>query len=281
MAIVLGLITALFFGSGDFFGGLSAKRTSILYVVGFSHLVGLIGIVILAPILADEFTWRAIGLGVIAGAIGGVGVALLYRGLARGPMVVVAPLTAIMSASVPAAWGVIDGETFSGWSWLGIVLALVAIALTSIPANAGNKKQAPVTLRVIGESLIAGTCFGAMFVVYDITADATAPWPVVGARILTAGVLVTIIFVARRDGISSARSSMWPIVLTGIFDTGSNAIFLYATTVGDVAIVSVLSSLYPASTVLLARFVLDERISRLQLVGLFTALAASIFIAAG
>ena len=280
MAIVLGLITALFFGSGDFFGGVSAKRTSILYVVGFSHLVGLVGAAVLAPFLADAFTWRDMGLGVIAGAIGGVGVALLYRGLARGPMVVVAPLTAIMSAAVPAAWGVIDGETFSGWSWLGIALALVAIGLTSTPAK-NTSDSAPVTARVVFESLIAGTCFGAMFIVYDITADATAPWPVVGARILTAGVLITIIFTMRRGGVESARTATWPIVLTGLFDTGSNAIFLYATTIGDVAIVSVLSALYPASTVLLARFVLDERISRFQLAGLFAALTASILIAAG
>lgn len=280
MAIVLGLITALFFGSGDFFGGLSAKRTPVLYVVGFSHLVGLVTVGTLAPFLADAFTWRDMGLGVIAGAIGGVGVALLYRGLARGPMVVVAPLTAIMSAAVPAAWGVIDGETFTILSWAGIVLALVAITLTSMPAGTAED-SAPVTDRVIAESLLAGTCFGAMFIVYDITADATAPWPVVGARILTATVLLAVIFGFQREGVSTARTATWPIVLTGLFDTGSNAIFLYATTIGDVAIVSVLSALYPAATVLLARFVLEERVSRLQLAGLGAALGASILIAAG
>lgn len=280
MAIVLGLITALFFGSGDFFGGLASKRTPVLYVVGFSHLVGLVTVGVLAPFLADAFAWRDMGLGVVAGAIGGLGVALLYRGLARGPMVVVAPLTAIMSAAVPATWGVVDGETFSVWSWLGIGLALVAIMLTSLPAGT-SIDTAPVTPRVIAESLLAGTCFGAMFIVYDVTADVTAPWPVVGARVLTAGVLLVIIFTMRRERVASARTATWPIVLTGLFDTGSNAIFLYATTIGDVAIVSVLSALYPASTVLLARFLLDERVSRVQLAGLGAALGASILIAAG
>lgn len=280
MAIVLGLITALFFGAGDFFGGLSSKRTPVLYVVGFSHFVGLITVGLLAPFLADAFTWRDLWLGVIAGAIGGVGVALLYRGLARGPMVVVAPLTAIMSAAVPATWGVVDGESFSVWSWMGIALALVAITLTSIPAG-NTSDSAPVTPRVVGESLLAGFCFGAMFIVYDITADATAPWPVLGARVLTAGVLLSIIFTVRRDAVGTARTATWPIVLTGLFDTGSNAIFLYATTIGDVAIVSVLSALYPAATVVLARFLLDERVSRVQLAGLGAALGASILIAAG
>lgn len=278
MEVLLGLVTAAAFGTGDFFGGLSAKRTAVLYVVGFSHLFGLIGMAVLAPIVADMFTWQDFGLGVIAGAVGGVGVALLYRGLARGPMAVVAPLTAITSAAVPAAWGVLDGETFSAWAWIGIGFALVAIALTSIP-SAGD--MTPVTNRVIVESLLAGVGFGTMFIFYDITNDAAAPWPLVGARLITAGVLVTVIMTARRSGLPSARRAMWPIVLTGLFDTGSNAAFLYATTLGDLTIVAVLSSLYPATTVLLARFVLDERVSRTQLTGLFAALLATALIALG
>ena len=278
MEVLLGLITAAAFGSGDFFGGLSAKRTAVLYVVGFSHLVGLIGVTILAPFLADVFTWHDFGLGVIAGAIGGVGVALLYRGLARGPMAVVAPLTAITSAAAPAAWGVLDGESFSGWAWLGIAFALVAIALTSIPTET---TLTAVTPTVVAESLLAGACFGVMFILYDISDDATAPWPIVGARALTTGVLLAVIFSTHRAGLTSARTAMWPIVLTGLFDTGSNAVFLYATTRGDLTIVAVLSSLYPIATVILARFVLDERVSKVQLAGLCSALVATALIATG
>ena len=275
----LGLITAMFFGAGDFFGGLSSKRTTVLHVVGFSHLVGLIGITALAPFMADEFRLADFGIGALAGAAGGIGVALLYRGLARGPMAVVAPLTAITSAAVPAIWGVVRGESFSTLSWAGIILALVAITLTSIPSEADE--GAPVTKAVIVESLAAGACFGTMFILYDATADVTAPWPVVGARVLTAGVLLAVIFTSRREALPQTRSVFLLIALTGLFDTGSNAIFLFATNLGDLTIVAVLSSLYPAATVLLARFVLDERISKLQLAGLFTALAATALIASG
>ncbi|MFT7475126.1 MAG: drug/metabolite transporter (DMT)-like permease [Verrucomicrobiales bacterium] len=278
MAIFFGLLTALFFGSGDFFGGISAKRTSLLYVVAFSHLVGLLGALALAPFLADAFTWSDFAIGAVAGALGGVGVALLYRGLARGPMAVVAPLTAITSAAVPAIWGVAGGETLSAIAWVGVAVALMAIGLSSIPNTSDGTG---VTKAVIGQSLLSGACFGSMFILLDATLDATAPWPIVGARTLTTAVLLTIIFTVKREGLPSIKPAIGTIALAGLFDTGSNVLFLFATTVGDLSIVAVLSSLYPAATVLLARIWLNERMSRLQLVGLVMALTATALIAAG
>ncbi len=278
MAVFLGLITAVCFGSGDFFGGLSAKKTSVLYVVGFSHLVGLIGVVVLAPFLADAFTWRDFGIGAISGSLGGLGVILLYRGLAKGPMAVVAPLTAIMSAAVPALWGVATGDSLSGLAWAGIVVALIAIALASMPAESDG---AQVTPRAIGEALLAGVGFGGMFVLLDATADATAPWPVVGARVLTTTLLLAVIFGAKRSGLPTVRPALGLIVLAGLFDTGSNVLFLFAANIGDLSIVAVLSSLYPVSTVVLARLWLNERMSQLQLGGLSLAVLATVLIAAG
>lgn len=278
MAVFLGLITAICFGSGDFFGGLSAKKTSVLNVVGLSHAVGLAGVLALAPLIADEFAWADVGIGAIAGILGGVGVILLYRGLATGPMAVVAPLTAIASAAVPALWGVATGESLSGLAWVGIVAALVAIGLTSIPNEASTDG---VTVRTVVESLAAGVGFGSMFILFDLTADAVAPWPVVGARATTTTALLGFIVFARKSGLATVRPALGTIVLTGLFDTGSNVIFLIATTLGDLAVVAVLSSLYPVSTVVLARFVLEERMSRLQFAGLVVALGATTLIALG
>lgn len=283
MAVIFGLLTAFFFGAGDFCGGLSAKRVSVLAVVAFSHLVGLIGVAILTPFLAEQFVWADLFIGMVAGASGGVGVALLYRGLARGPMVVVAPLTAITSAAVPSLWGVITGETFSGRAWVGIVIALAAIVMISIPNSANNDgaANAPITSSVVIESLISGSMFGLMFILFDATSEVSAPWPVVGARILTSGLLVGVMVTQRRSELGSLRPALPTIILTGLFDTGSNTLFLFATNVGDLAIVAVLSSLYPVTTVLLARVVLNERMSRLQLGGLLAALTATALIAAG
>jgi uncharacterized membrane protein len=278
VAILFGLLTAVLFGSGDFFGALSAKKTSVLYIVAFSHLVGLVGAVVLAPFLADAFTWTDFAIGAVGGAFGGIGVALLYRGLARGPMAVVAPLTAITSAAVPAIWGVAGGETLSAIAWVGVAVALTAIGLSSIPSSSDG---AVVTKAVIGQALLSGACFGSMFILLDATLDATAPWPIVGARTLTTAVLLTIIFTMKREGLPTVKPAIGTIVLAGLFDTGSNVIFLFATTLGDLSIVAVLSSLYPAATVLLARFWLNERMSRIQLAGLVLALTATALIAAG
>jgi len=280
VAIAFGLLTALFFGAGDFCGGLSAKQVSVLAVVAFSHLVGLIGVVIVAPFLAEQFIWADWFLGMLGGASGGLGVALLYRGLARGPMVVVAPLTAITSAAVPSLWGIGTGETFSGRAWLGIGIALLAIVFTSIP-NAADDDNAPITKSVVLESLAAGAFFGLMFILFDTTSDASAPWPVVGARVMTSGALLSFFFARRRSELPSVVPALPLIALTGLFDTGSNMLFLFATNLGDLTIVAVLSSLYPVTTVLLARFLLDERMSRLQSAGLIAALTATALIASG
>lgn len=259
---------------------MSAKRASVLFVVAFSHLVGLVGVVLIAPFLADAFTVGDFMIGALSGAIGGLGVMLLYRGLARGPMVVVAPLTAITSAAVPALWGVASGESFTARAWLGIVIALLAIVLTSLP-NEANAVDQPVTVRVIVEALLAGSFFGMMFILLDVTDDATAPWPVVGARTLTSMLLIAFMLTQRRSEVIMGIPTLPLVALTGLFDTGSNVMFLFATTLGDLTIVAVLSSLYPAATVLLARLVLDERMSRPQLGGLAAALAATVLIALG
>lgn len=284
MSIALGLLTAAFFGAGDFFGGLSAKRVSVIVVIAISHVIGLISVTIVALFVADEFLSQDFLIGVLAGAAGGVGVALLYRGLARGPMAVVAPLTAITSAALPALWGVLNGETFTAVAWVGIALAGLAIVLTSLPAS--QSPSTPIGTQVVAESLLAGAFFGVLFVLFDATSATVAPWPVVGARLITATLLLGWLLLARRNELRSVLSAgsgnvLVLITLTGLFDTGSNVLFLITTSLGELTIAAVLSSLYPVSTVLLARFVLDERMSRVQFSGLVAAITATALIALG
>lgn len=278
MAILLSLITAGAFGIGDFFGGLSARRMSAVRVVAGSHLVGLVGVVIAALIIENTFTVRDLGIGMVSGLFGGLGVGLLYRGLARGPMSIVAPITAVTSAAVPALWGVGTGERFAALGWLGIALAFLGIWLVS---SSTNESDTPISWAVIGQALLAGAGFGAFFIGLDFTTAESAPWPVVGARLATAGAL-GLWLMRRRTSIlpRSDRSALALVVATGLFDTGSNVLFLYALREGDLVTVSVLSSLYPLSTVLLARVVLSERVSRLQQAGVVLALIAVVMIAA-
>jgi len=285
VAIILSLLTAVVFGTGDFFGGLATKRASVLQVVAGSHFIGLVSVALLAPFVADEFTWGDFGLGMIGGMASGVGVALLYRGLAQGPMAVVAPTTAITSAVVPAFWGVATGDRLGPLAWLGVVVALIAIGLIS---TAVDDSGARITGRVIVESLLAGAGFGLFFIFLDLTSEETTPWPIVGSRTMTTAVLMMLLLVLSRSRsdrgpnlVSIDRATAGLIVATGIFDTGANVLFLLATNTGLLTLVSVLSSLYPAATVVLARIVLGERMSRLQIAGFFAALMATTLIAAG
>lgn len=291
MAIFLSLITAAIFGSGDFCGGLAAKRASIVQVVAGSHFIGLIGVTLASVVLADAFSFRALVLGAIGGLFGGIGVGFLYRRLAVGPMAVVAPITAITAAAVPALWAVATGDSLSPLAWLGVAIALVAIGLVSFSDDSdglgvdevgnGEDRARRVTPGVIAESLLSGIGFGAFFIFIDAADAASAPWPVVGARLLTTVGLGLFLLASRSAVISTDRASWVLIALTGVLDTTSNVIFLYATSYGSLTIVAVLSSMYPISTVLLARFVLSERMTRVQLAGFATALIATALIAAG
>ena len=278
MAIFLSLLTAAFYGAGDFCGGLASKRTKVIQVVAVSHAVGLVGVLILSPILADAFTWRDIGLGAAGGVFGGIGVALLYKRLAVGPMSVVAPLTAVTSAAVPATWGVATGDSLGTWAWVGVGLALVAIGLVSAVSG---ESHAPITPTVVVDALLSGAAFGTFFIFLDATEGATAPWPIASARFVTSVVLIACLVAAKREVLPTDRSTVRLIALVGLFDTSSNVTFLYASNEGLLTLVAVLSSLYPIGTVILARVILAERMTRPQLWGFVMAMAATTMIAAG
>ena len=276
MAITLALLTAALFGTGDFLGGLAGKRVSVLRVLAISHTIGLVLITVGAIVIADEFLLGDLAWGALAGIAGFIGLALLYRGLARGPMGVVAPLTAITSAAVPAGWGLlVDDEPLAGTAWVGVVLALLAIGL----ASASPVEQSSVSLATILEALLAGVGFGLMFVGLDQTVEASAPWPIVGGRLMTVSAMAVFFIVKRESPLPPVRSDIRLPAVAGFVDTFSNTLFLYATLEGDLAIVAVLSSLYPIATVILARVVLGEGLTRLQQSGFVAAMAATTLIA--
>ena len=278
MAIFLSLLTAASFGTGDFLGGLAGKRMRVIQVIAVSHLVGLAGITIASVLLADRFIAGDLVWGALGGTAGGIGIGLLYRGLARGPMGVVAPLTAITSAAVPSLWGVVvNGERLGGVAWIGVIVALLAIGLVSWSPGGGER----LTVQAVIEALLAGAGFGLMFVALDQTDAASAPWPIVGARLFTSSLLVGLFLIRRERLLPPDRADRRLLLGAGLIDTGSNALFLYANEEGALTIVAVLSSLYPVATVLLARFVLSERLTRPQQLGFGAAMLATALIAAG
>ena len=271
MAAVFALASAALFGAGDFFGGMAARRTRVLAIVSASHIIGLALIALSAPFMADTFTMGDFFLGGLAGAFGCVGIACLYHSLGRGPMAVVAPITAVGSAAFPVLWGVVSGERLSTLSLVGILVGFVAIVLvSSTPGHVGR-----VSRGLLLEAMLAGAGFGGFIITISATSATTTPWPLVAARIVSAG--LAMILVLRSGGSPIPRRSdgaVGAIVAAGIFDMAGNLAFLLAVNHGRLSLSATISALYPAMTVLLARTVLGERMSANQIVGMVAAVGA-------
>jgi len=250
-------------GTGDFFGGRATKKTNIISVLAISHFLGLLIILLIAPLMAEEFKTSDFFLGVLASSFGLLGLALLYRGLAKGPMAIVAPITAVACATLPVIWGLFSGEKLSTQQVIGVFVGLFAIFLVSWTPG----EQASIKGMLVVEALIAGLAFGAFFIVIDGTSETTAPWPVVGSRVFSVLAIFLFVLIGRKN-IKPKRNSTPYIIGAGFFDTLANVVLLAALNRGMLSLVSVLASFYPAVTVLLARVFLKEMMLKSQIVGL-------------
>jgi drug/metabolite transporter (DMT)-like permease len=286
VAIVLGLLVAATYGAADFLGGLSSKRASVPAVVVLSQLTGLPLLGVLVVVAGGSPTAKALAAGAAAGAFGALGLVCLYRGLASGRMSVVAPITGVGAALVPVAWGVLRGERPDGLALTGVVLALVAVALVSRTdddpldgaATAETTDPAPPSYVVL--AVLGGLGFGMVFVLLAEAGDGVGFWPLVAGRAVSIPLLAAGTVVTGRSFRIVSRTAALTILGAGVLDMAANAFFLLATRRGLLALVGVVSSLYPASTVLLARLVLHERLQRVQLAGLVLAGAGVVLIAA-
>ncbi len=280
MAIVLALASALVFGGADFAGGIAARRNGKTFpIVYLSQLAGLVTVLIFAPMLTStnvrptDFAW-----GGAAGLIGCIGLLFFYRALAVGVMSIVSPVTAVVAAVIPVIVGLVQGESPSGVALLGIALGIVALSLFG---GGNDKSMTKIDIaRSLGPAVIAGVGFGTFFSLIAQSHNGAGLWPLVAAR-LASGALLTAVAITRRSW-SELRlpSNAWPtLILAGSGDITANALFLLASRKGDLAIVGVIASLYPASTLVLARYVLHERLHALHRVAIGLAGAAVILIA--
>ena len=269
-AIILALGASLSYGLGDFLGGVSARRTHVLRVLAISQPFGA-AIVVLWVVLADEpFLGTGATLAAVGAGIGGVaGLAALYRGMAIGAMGVVAPISS-MAAAIPFTVGLVRGERPSVLQFAGAVVALGGLALVS---RTNDELQGRIAAGV-GLALLAALGFGLYFVLLDVAADESASWAVLVARVSSSSLAVGAALAA---GVSLRlpRRLLLPVIGVGLCDVGANVLFALATTRGLVSVVSVLTSLYPAVTVILAAVLLHERLSGIQLVGAAAVLAGA------
>lgn len=278
MALILGLAVAVAYGSADFLGGLSARRASLASVVVGSQLAGLAFIAAVVPLAGGSLDRRGIIFSVLAGAVGGFGLTALYRGLALGRMNVVAPITAVGAAVLPVGWGIVTGERPPPLAMVGVVVALVAVILVSrIP---GDEVEASGGTGGLVLAVVAGIAFGVVFVLLAEVKDGSGFLPLLTMRTTSVVLLGVGAVVTRRMHRPPARAVPL-VVLTGLLDITANALYLLAVRQGFVSLVAVLGSLYPAATVVLARVVLDERLSRAQTAGLTLAAGGIALIATG
>jgi drug/metabolite transporter (DMT)-like permease len=282
---LLALGSALLYGAADFTGGLATRRFATIPVVILSQFSGLVSLLFLLPLLPDTSPTRADMLwGAVAGLTGGVGVGLLYRALAVGTMAVVAPTTAVCAVAIPVVVSVLLGERPGPVAALGIGLGIVSIVLVSRQTLGGER---PVTGTGrgrlppgVGIALISGVAIGFFFLALAQTRSEAGMWPLVASRLLSV-VLFGAIGLATRQSVRMPQRIVLLAGVCGIIDMLANALYLLAARDGPLSLVVTLSSLYPASTVLLARVILHERLNGWQISGVACALAAVVLIVRG
>ena len=270
----LSLSAAVSWGAADFSGGIAAKSTNAIRVVALAHAVGLLFMLSLALITREPIPRTASFLwGLLAGLIGGIGLAAFYKALAIGTMGINAPLSAVITAVLPLIFGVWTQGLPRAIQLIGFALALLSIWLITIQPGATERSKG------LGLAVVAGFGFSGFLLFIRLAGSEAVFWPLVSARAASVA-LMSVIVAMSRDGWKPSRSAVPYIVVAGILDSGANALFVAAAQRGRLDVAAVLSSLYPASTVILARFVLNERLSRMQSVGMFAALIAVVLIAA-
>ncbi len=271
--VLLALASALFYGLSDFVGGLLSRHAPVWQVAFAAQVSSTVCLGLVAPAFGGHVGGAALVWGALSGVGSGVGTAFLFRGLAAGRMSVVAPLSAVGAAVVPVLVSVVLGQRPSALAWLGIVAALPAIGLVSAGEDAGPAGgQEGVARAAVVDGLLAGGGFGFLFIALGQVPEGSGLLPTAAGQVVSALVVVVLA--------SVLGQAWWPrdrraarAVLTGPLGAGATALYQFAVQSGSLAIAAVLSSLYPAFTVLLAVLVLRERLARVQTVGL--ALAAT------
>src|SRR4051812_41128500 len=281
MIEILALAFAVLYGSADFFGGLTARRANTIATVVWSQFAGLVLLLLVLPFLpAPTFSSRDWIGGFVAGFSGGIGVAFLYRALAVGTMAVVAPTTAVIAAMIPVLFAFAIGERLRPVTFVGVALALAAIFLVSRPASSAKAETSKPRSGFppgFGLALLSGVSVGIFFLSLARTSMAAGMWPLIAARISSISLFGVIAVVARRT-LRMTRTATATATLGGALDMAANAVYMTAARVGPLSIVVTLASLYPASTVLLARWILREHLSRTQIAGIACALVAVVLI---
>lgn len=272
---MLGLAAALVWGAGDFGGGLASRRSPVYGVVLASQVTGMVLCGAIAVALGQGLpAGRDLVICFVAGALGALGITMLYRGLAIGRMGIVAPITGVLAAVIPVIAGFLTEGVPGPIVVAGIAIAVVAVVLVSRVADASGARSG------LTEALIGGTTIGLFGVAIAQLSEGNVFSSLAVIR-LAQGVLVVAAVVVMRSAWRPSASILPALVVIGLLDTAGNAFYLLAVQTGQLAIASVLSAMYPVATVILATVVLREPVTRDHTVGIVLAGIAVALIGAG
>lgn len=299
LTVILGFATSLVYGFADFFGAIAARRINAVLVTFLSGISGLLFLLGLTPALGASFDQETLFWGISAGVASAFAMTCLYASLAIGPISIVSPLGAVVSAIVPAAFGFALGERFGWIGWIALGVILVAVVLVGfVPGEAVRLPSAKGL--VLG--IAAGTGIGVVLICLAMAPDESGLGPVILLRSVSAGILGGLLLIriiaskARNAGKAGDANNaktftltngkverkFWlAVIVAGLFDSSANVFFLLAARVpdGTLTVVSVLTALYPLGTIILARLVLKERIALVQQIGIGLALGGSVLLA--
>jgi drug/metabolite transporter (DMT)-like permease len=274
-SIALALGASLTWGFADFFGPLKGRTYGALRVLFYVQIGGLVAIVLIVGARGKGPADSAAFLAIPAAVSGTLGLYAYYRGIAVGAMSIVAPIAGI-SAIVPVIFGIASGDRPSGWQFPGMAFALGGVFLASREPGRGGSRFAAGA----GLALLAAVGFGGYFPPMHAAGDADFWWASLIFRMTSTSVILATVAV-RRPSLTIAPVQVPLLALIGIGDMLGNLLFAAASTSGLVSVTSVLASLYPIVTVVLARLVLRERVARSQEAGIALTLAGVALISAG
>jgi drug/metabolite transporter (DMT)-like permease len=269
MAVLLGLIVAASFGSGDFLGGLASRGAATLAVLFISQVAAMAGAVAVTLAAGGALHGGDVAFGAAAGILNVAAVGCLYRGLAIGQMGQVAPIAAVIGAVLPVFYGLARGERPGVPALCGVALAVLAAALLSAEPEA---RRGPLFGRALVLAAAAGTGFGVSLVLFAAASHHGGFWPVLSAR-AAALVAVSITLVGTKGSGSLSQVPKLQAASAGLLDVGASSVLLAALRTNLTSVIAPVASLAPGFTALHARWHLHERISRIQMVGVVLALA--------
>lgn len=276
-SLLLALASSLAYGSADFLGGVAARGAHVLRVVIIAAPVSLLVELLLWPAAGAQFPASAVAWGAASGVASAAAFALLYRTLAIGPMSVLSPVTALVSAALPVGVGLVQGERLGTVAVAGMLLAFLAVLVVSGGTDVRGLRAGRAALVL---AFGAGAAIALQLVCLDQAPSTSGVAPLLVGRAVSSAVVLAAAL-ARRGRLGEARPSLPAAAGAGALDSLANFAFLLAVRDGDLAVVAVITALYPAATVLLARALLAERIGTTQLAGLGLAALAVSLLAVG